>query len=234
MEKAAVARKDIFHGGETGGDHGCRRHAVARRHPAEVEGLFDVLDIARPAGEPRGLLRGIGQQVAGLVRVEPGQRARRSRRPEGAAETVGRMPRAAKPLDPQRLGDPRADVIPEDDRAQQGGAAAPLALGHGQGRRHDAAPGMDEGDVIGVVGLVGMGQHPVGQRRVRGRGHQARAQDAGLARAAEGAHVIDRPPAGQTAASRKPWPKACRADGAWRARRPPAAAPGPAPRRCSR
>ena len=49
MEKAAIPSKHVFHAREASRHHGCRRHAVARWHATEVESLFNMLDVARPA-----------------------------------------------------------------------------------------------------------------------------------------------------------------------------------------
>ena len=49
LEESAVAIEHIFDAGETARNHGRRRDAVARRHAAEIEGFFHVLDVARPA-----------------------------------------------------------------------------------------------------------------------------------------------------------------------------------------
>jgi hypothetical protein len=45
---------------------------------------------------------------------------------------------------------------------------------------------------MGIIGLIGMGEHAVGQRRVDRRGDEIRAGNLGLIAAAQGADIFDR------------------------------------------
>ncbi len=72
----------------------------------------------------------------------------------------------------ERHVEARADVVAERDRAQEVGAAAVGELGDRERRRHDAAAGMVAAAQMGIVGLVGVAAHGVGERRALDRNHQ--------------------------------------------------------------
>jgi len=61
-------------------DHRGRLNAVARGHPAEIEGLLDMLFVAHPAGDARGLLRRVGKQMPHAALVQPREGAAACRR----------------------------------------------------------------------------------------------------------------------------------------------------------
>ena len=120
------------------------------------------------------------------------QRRGRCRRSEHRPEAVRRMPIVAELVGVERLCQPAADIVSERDRADKRSAVLPLPLGHGQGRRHDAAAGMRERRRMRVVGFVGVSKHAVNQCGVyRGR-NDAAPDHAGFFDAAEGFHVADR------------------------------------------
>jgi thiamine biosynthesis lipoprotein len=79
LEEVVGAGEDVVHAGAARLDQERRRHAVARGHAAEVERLLDVIDVALPRGEARGLLRGVGEQPPHLLRAQAGGAAGRGR-----------------------------------------------------------------------------------------------------------------------------------------------------------
>ena len=96
---------------------------------------------------------------------------------------------AAHQIRPQRHQEAAAEVISERDRADEFLAAAALLLGDGQRGGNDRAAGMGLGDRLEIIGLIGMGAHRVGKRRVDRRGAQIGADNRGLLGAAEPSHV---------------------------------------------
>ncbi len=84
---------------------------------------------------------------------------------------------------------PRADVVAQRHRAQQPRAVDGAGLAHRQRRRHHGRAGMRTRLVVRVVRLVRMRHHPVGQRRVGGRGREPRARDRRGALAGGGADI---------------------------------------------
>ena len=174
------------------GDHGRGGNAVARRHAAEVERFFDVLLVAHPARDAGSLLRCIGQDVADLRFVQSGKRSRGRGGAEHRPEAVRRMPVVAELAGIERQRQPAAYVVAERNRAQQRRPVAPLALGHGERRGHNAAARMRQRRRMRIVGLVGMSQHAVRQRGVGGRRDDAAAGHASFLGAAERAHEGNR------------------------------------------
>src|SRR5262249_57197107 len=69
--------------------HARRRYAVAGGHTAEDESLLDVVGVAPPSDNARGLLRGIIQRPAHLARVETGSASRSSRGAECPGDAMG-------------------------------------------------------------------------------------------------------------------------------------------------
>ena len=64
-------------------------HAVARGHAGEHEGLLDVVGVALPGDDARGLLRGVVEQPAHLLRIEARGAGGRRRGAEHAGDAVG-------------------------------------------------------------------------------------------------------------------------------------------------
>ncbi len=77
LEEVARPREHVLHSAEAESNQRSGQYAAARRHRPEVERLLDVLLVARPAGDARRLLSGVGQQPPALLRVQAGERARR-------------------------------------------------------------------------------------------------------------------------------------------------------------
>ena len=189
-EEIARAGEDVVDPGEAGGHHGRRRDAVSRRHAGEIEGLLDMALVARPAIHPRRLLGGIGQHPANLIGAEPGQRAARRRGAEQGREAVGAVAGLVKLIGAERKGRPGADVVAKGDGVEQRLAASPFPFRHRQRRRHDGAAEMTARGKVGIVGLIGVGRHGVGQRRVARRRHDIAADDHRFLRAAEAADIF--------------------------------------------
>ena len=95
---------------------------------------------------------------------------------------------------PQRRACCARRLVAERDRAQQVAARTAGQFGRCQGGRHDAASRMGERPRVGVVGLVGVGRHPVGERCIDGRGEDLGPQHERFGPAAVHAHVIRRDP----------------------------------------
>ena len=120
------------------------------------------------------------------------QRPRRCRGSEHRPEAVGRMPIVAELVGVEGLGQAAADIVAEGDGSEKRRAVAPLTLGHGEGRRHNAAAWMRQRRRVGVVGFIGVGQHAVGQCGIpRGRNDIA-SNHTGFLDAAEDFDVGDR------------------------------------------
>jgi hypothetical protein len=66
--------------------------------------------------------------------------------------------------------EPAAQVVTQRDGTHQIGAGPPFALAHRERGGHDGTPRMRLGYWLEVVGLICMGAHAVGERRVDGRG----------------------------------------------------------------
>src|SRR3990172_10256631 len=125
FEEAARSGKDVLNPSEAGLNHGRRGDTVARAHASEIEGLFHVVLIARPAGDAGGLLGGVAERPAALIRAEP----RKDRRRAGGTEQRGEAMRGAMPFvieagGADRHSATRGEVVAEDDGAQEGRAAA--------------------------------------------------------------------------------------------------------------
>ena len=183
-EEVALARKNVLDAGEAMRDHGRRLHAVARGHAAEVEGLLDVRLVPHPAGDAGSLLRRVGKQMphAALIQFREGARSRScaERRPEA----VRRMARGAELDRVQRLRQPAADVVAERDRAKERRAAGALAFRHGERRSDDPAARVRLRGRMRIVGLVGVAEHAVRERRIDRACHDAAAHDRGFFRPA--------------------------------------------------
>ena len=94
-------------------------------------------------------------------------------------------------------GGAAAYVVADDDGFEQVQTRAAVGFGGGERGGDDGAAGVGEGGGVGVVGLVGVGEHAVGQGRVDGGGDGAAAEDAGLPPAALGCGIADGEPAGR-------------------------------------
>src|SRR3954465_12916065 len=88
LEEIPFSAEYIIDPAEAGGRHGGGGRAVAGGHPAEIEGLFDVLRVAHAASDPGRLLGAKRKQVPDLQRIEPEQRAGGGARAKCAAEAV--------------------------------------------------------------------------------------------------------------------------------------------------
>ena len=184
-KEVALSREDVLDRREAVRDHGCRRCAVARRHAAEIERLFDVFLVAHPAGYAGGLLGGIGEHMAHLIGIEPRQRAGGGGGAEHRAEAVGRMAVLAKFIGVQGQGEAAADVVAERDRAQELIALRMLAFAHRPRCGHDAASRVNERRRVRIVGLVGVREHAIDECRIDRVRQKAAADYGGLLRAAE-------------------------------------------------
>lgn len=70
FEKVFIARQRVFDTGKTELDHDCCCDGIAGGHAGEIERLFDVIEISRPARHAGRLLHGVGQQMAHLGLIE--------------------------------------------------------------------------------------------------------------------------------------------------------------------
>ena len=130
-----------------------------------------------------------GAQPA-LIQFREGARSRScaERRPEA----VRRMARGAELDRVQRLRQPAADIVAERDRAKERRAARALAFRHGERRSDDPAARVRLRGRMRIVGLVGVAEHAVRERRIDRACHDAAADDRGLFRPAQGLRERDR------------------------------------------
>ena len=70
LKEAVGARQDVVDAGPARVNKKRSRHAVARGHAAEIEGLLDVIGIALPGREARCLLGSVRQQPSHLLCIE--------------------------------------------------------------------------------------------------------------------------------------------------------------------
>ena len=82
--------------------------------------------------------------MANLTLAQTGQRGGRRGGAEHGPKTMGRVAVVAKLARVKSLGQAAADVLTERRRAQQRRTVAPLALGHGESRGHNAAARMSQ------------------------------------------------------------------------------------------
>jgi hypothetical protein len=181
-EKIVPAGEWIFHRGKPGFDHAGGAHPVARAHPAEVKGLFDMLAVTVPVGNAGCLLHRIGQDVAHTLRIEFVQGSGDSGGAKGRAETMRAVPGRRLELGIERHGRARADVVAQRHGANEIAPAKVALLGNRQGGGNDGATGMKPAAEMGIVGLVGMPRHAVGQGRIRRRKKKRNADDGRLLR----------------------------------------------------
>ena len=92
--------------------------------------------------------------------------------------------RAADVVGPERHQKPAAEVVAEHDGPEHLGARAALALADREGGGHDGTARMRLRDRLEVVGLIGVREHAVGERRVHRRRPDLRRQDRGFLLAA--------------------------------------------------
>ena len=156
----------------------------------------------------------VRQREAHAALVEPGQRRRGRRRAERGARAFGAAMRGAHVVGAERQQEAAAHVVAERHGAQQLGAGPAVPLGHGERGRHDGAAGMRLGHRLEVVGLVGVGEHAVGERGVDGGGAQIRGQHGRLRRAALRPDVADRGDDPAAARARDDGRERCRGSGA--------------------
>ena len=171
-------------------------------HAAEVEGLLDMVGVAPPAGIAGGLLHAVGQHGGALPRVETQQRRRRGNRAEQPAHAVRAVVLVEEAFAAQGAGDARPDVVAHGHGAQERGTARADPVGHGQRRRHHGTAGMGQRGGVGVVRLVGMGHHAIGQRCHRHGRTVAVADHDGVAAPALQADPVQRPLARRQAGAR--------------------------------
>ena len=163
VQEAVLALEGVLLAGHAGSDEERGGDAGACAVPAEHERLLDVLGVAGPGGDAGGLLSGVGEGVAHALGVESHERGRGGGRAEHGADGVGGVAVHAAGVDAaHEARDARADVVAEGHGAEEGLAGGVLAFGHRQGGGDNGAAGMREGRGVGIVGLVGVGEHTVG------------------------------------------------------------------------
>ena len=150
-----------------------RRHPAGRRFAAEDEGLLHVVRVASPGADPGGLLRRVVEQVAHLPLTEARGAAGRRRGAEdlrGAVRAAVGERLVGRPAHAHRHA--RADVVAERDRAQEVHARRAELLAERERGRHRRAARMRARRAVRVVGLVGVRQHPVRERRLDRAAHK--------------------------------------------------------------
>ena len=100
--------------------------------------------------------------------------------------------RAAHVIGTERHQEAAAEVVAERDRADHVHARSAAALADRERGGHDRAAGMGLGDGLEVVGLVGVAEHAVGERRIDRSGPEVRRDDRGFLDAAQAAHIAQR------------------------------------------
>ncbi len=144
---------------ERGGD------SITRGHATEDKCFLHVLGVALPKRDAGGLLRGIVEQPAHLLRVQIRRAAGSGGRAEAFREAMSVAMRFVHELLPaQGHRDARANVVPERDGAQELRAIGGEAFSGGQCRRDDGAARMRERRRVRIVGLVGLGQDAIRER----------------------------------------------------------------------
>jgi len=149
----------------------------------EVEGLFDVLEIALPAPDAGDLLNRVRQRVAHRLLVEARHRCGGGRGADRRADAFGAAMRGPHVIGAEREQPSTAEVVAEHDRVDQLESGGMTALPHRQRGWHDGATRMGLGDRLEIVGLIGMPEHAVDERRVDGRRPQIGRQDRRFRRA---------------------------------------------------
>ena len=132
--------------------------------------------IALPELHAGGLLRGVGEHIAHMLGIEPQETGRRRRASEQRTEAVRALLRGVRPAVSERDVEPRADVVAERHRTHEIGPAEVLALGDRKGRRHDRTARVEARGKVGIVGLIRVPRHAVGERSI-GRRHDVRGAD---------------------------------------------------------
>ena len=120
-----------------------------------------------------------------LALIKAAQRTGGSGGAEHRSEAVRRMAVFAKLIGIERHVDAGADVVTERHGAQQRRPAGAFALAHGECGRHNRTTGVAERRCVRIIGLIGVTQHAVGERRSGGGGDDAAAGDYGLCFAAQ-------------------------------------------------
>ena len=180
LERVVLALEHVFDAGEAKLRHQRGGHPVARAHAGEIERLLDVFEVALPAPHAGHLLNRVRQRVAHALLIEARHRRRGGDRAHRGADAFGGAMRRAHVIRSEREQPSAAQVVAERDRANQILSRALAAFAHGQGSGHDRAAGVGLGDRLEVVGLVGMPEHAVDERRVDRRGPDRRRQDRGF------------------------------------------------------
>jgi hypothetical protein len=125
--------------------------------------------------------------MAHLARIEAQHRGRGGCGDEGRRQAGAAVP--PRSAGSERDDQPRADVVAERHRAQHVVAGSPRQLRRRERRRNGAAAGVKRADRVGVVRLVGVGRHGIGERRMHGRRHDAGADHHCLGLAAQAVHI---------------------------------------------
>jgi hypothetical protein len=166
QQEIVVSRHDVVDPIPAGLNQQRGGDPAARRHAAEDEALLDVVGIAIPRSDARGLLRGVIQQPPHLLGVELGGTPRR----RGSAECAGDTMRALVSFRDARTKsdqDARANVVAEGNGAYEMHAADPELFSSGQRGGDNIAARMPASGP-GIIRLVGVSEDPVGQRRLDG------------------------------------------------------------------
>ena len=100
------------------------------------------------------------------------------------------MEAAAVELPRRHAADAAGDLVADGDRGDEVAAAEPAGLAQSEGGGDGRAAHMDDGFVMGVVELEGLGQRPIGQSRAAGRCPVAAAQDSAGPARVQGQHRL--------------------------------------------
>jgi len=193
-----------------------------------------MLFVAHPAGDAGGLLRRVGKQMPHAALVQPRERARGGRRPEGRPEAVRR-------------------IAPRRGTARRSATASAGSRRRSRARPREAAPFLRRARVPPWRTPPRRRRSPGAfaranaNRRSRRRGRACRSQAPRWRRRSRCGCPRQRPPSCRpgswrtrslffpaAAASRRALRRSYRAGGAWSSRGPLAAAAGAARRRCRR
>ena len=158
----------------------CGGDPVARGYSGEDERLLDVLRVALPGGDSRGLLRGIIEQPAHLMGIQSSRASGGRGRAEIFRDAVGAaVGRHLIRHCAESHGDARSDVIAERDGAEEPCPVDAELFAGGECGGDDGASGMRLRWRMRVVGFVGMGQHAVGERGLDGAANDVGGGDGG-------------------------------------------------------
>src|ERR1700690_2152324 len=88
-QEVVVSGEDIVDSGPARVNQQSGSDAAAGGHTAEDEGFLDMVGIAVPCGNSRGLLRGVVQQPSHLLGVQTADAASGRRRSENSPDAMG-------------------------------------------------------------------------------------------------------------------------------------------------